>query len=330
MDNQQSKHYAQNISRAICAHQFSAAYNLANQALLITPDDPYFLSRQALAWLGLNGSDADTIKSALQTVLEAIGKKNAILGESATLNPDKAYMAMLDGRSFYTSLLQDTDIVHGYLQSALSSTLLNLRGSKISDPYLDGKALFGDMTPNERIAWNRKIDYNKEIDYQILHHQNDLRDLNDFKDIVYERVSEDLTTIQKLITHYYWELHPEEHDALLKELADLKEQVAQLSAQENMLERKKDDVPSAKKLAEIKRKRIQMESSYEKLGLFQMKEKKQLKEQIVSLKNEEGILSKQSRSEQKPLINQIDLMRIQRKELTNKISAIETKLKENK
>ncbi len=330
MSNIQINNYAQNISRALKSYQFESAYNMATQALLIDPHDTYCISRQALAWLGCNGPNAETLKSAVLSVIEAIEKKNRALAESTALNPYEAYPVMLDGREFYNALLQDTDIVHGYLQSALSSTLLNLRGSKISDPYLDGKALFGNMTPTERIEWNRKLDYNKEIDYQILCHQNDLRDLNDFKDIIHERVNADLTDIQKLITYYYWGTHPEEHNALLNELSSLKEQSAKLSSQASALERKKDDFTSAQRLAETKRKRIQLEAAYEKLGLFQMKEKKQLKEQIISLKSEEETLSNQARNEQKPLSNQIDLIRIQRKDLESKISAIEAKLAADK
>lgn len=330
MDTQQLNSHTQNIARAIRSHQFNTAYNLANQTLLVAPDDPYLLSRQALAWLGLNGPDATTLKSAVETVLEAIGKQNVRLAEATVIAPQEAYPIMLAGKEFFNSLLQDTDIVHEHLQSALSHTLLNLRGSKISDPYLDGKALFGDMTPNERIAWNRKIDYNKEIDYQILCRQNDLRDLNDFKSIIYDRVNEDLASIQKLINYYYWETHPEERSALVNELSSLQEQSAQLSSKASALERKKDEYPSAQKLTEIKRKRIQLESHYERLGLFQMKEKKQLKEQISSLKSEEEVLSNQSRDEQKPLSNQIDLIRIQRKDLESKISAIEAKLAADK
>lgn len=330
MDTQQLNSYAQNISRAIRSHQFSSAYNLATQALLIAPNDPYFLSRQALAWLCDCGPSADTLKSAVQTVIDAIGKENSSLAESTTLNPREAYPVMLDGREFYNALLQDTDIVHGYLQSALSSTLLSLRGSKISDPYLDGKALFGSMTPTERIEWNRKLDYNKEIDYQILRHQNDLRDLNDFKDIIYERVNTDLSDIQKLINYYHWQTHPEEHSALLNELNSLNEEATQLRSKKSALERKKGSYASAQKLTDIKTKRIQLESVCDSLGLFQMKEKKQLKEQINLLKKEEEMLSSQARNEQKPLSNQIDLIGIQQKDIANKISAIEAKLSANK
>jgi len=130
----------------------------------------------------------------------AIKKTSDTIAKDVSCGDEKAIAAFDYGQDFYKSLIYNTQLVCNYVSRQQNSKLLDLQTQKISDPILDGKALFGSMTPNERIAWNRMTDHNKQVNLSIEHARANGRQLDSFKEIVLKHARKVLlcTTTQEV------------------------------------------------------------------------------------------------------------------------------------
>ena len=121
----------------------------------------------------------------------------------------------------------------------------------------------------------------------------------------------------------YWVEHAEEKAALEQEKAELTEKGKELSGQVNTLREKKMEVPSNKKIQELRDRIRELKNQQDSLGLFKGREKKELQHRIDQLEQESRSLGTAAAEEQKPFEEEIQGLEKQNRELRARIREID-------
>lgn len=202
MEKEGLENYISLCSQFYAAYNFTKANNLAADALLIKPDEPYCISILAFSQIAINGAEEAIISSSADYLEHAIDITNTSIVDGICKGKDAAREAFRLGTIFYENLSKDIQLVCDYMSKQLSAALMDFHMQKISNPILDGKALFGKITSNERIVWNQMTEHNTEVNQMIAHYQANVRLLNSFKEVMLGDVTKNLSTLQELTKNF--------------------------------------------------------------------------------------------------------------------------------
>lgn len=103
----------------------------------------------------------------------------------------------------------------------------------------------------------------------------------------------------------YWAEHAEQKEALEKEKEDLNAKSKELLSQIQTLRGKKQEVPSVRKVSELRDRSNELSAQMNGLGLFKGKEKKELQQRIEQIRQEINALSSKVTEEQAPIEEEI-------------------------
>ena len=124
----------------------------------------------------------------------------------------------------------------------------------------------------------------------------------------------------------YWASHKEEKEKLDKELSQLQEAKKQYADQIAELQKQRENLPIIGTLNELQNKIVSLTEQKKALGLFKIKEKKTLQDQIDGLEKEKAATIEQIRNEQDEIEKEIKPIKKELGNVVAKINEIETEL----
>ncbi len=125
----------------------------------------------------------------------------------------------------------------------------------------------------------------------------------------------------------YWAAHPEEQEALRKEREQLLAEREGTAARIRELTQERDSVPAKAEMAEVDRQILRLARELDSLGIFRMKEKRRLQEQIDETRSVLHGLQRKKEQQMQAVTDRIDDVKRRQHAIDASIEEIDRKLR---
>ena len=311
------------IYEAMLDGRFDSAYSNSVRLLASNPDDPEMIAVQALVVLGREKMAFD-------------------IPSSTTNGMNRFYSMVSNWQEKYSKQVEILSHVKDYVASAckvqrmfLKEEISNLEAQIIKTTagdtlisigsalgMLGGSLLSAGLGMNDDRERRQRDAHNQVIATQIQKVQDKERKLNSFENSQNSKLDSILRDIRKADEEHrkqrklaYWEEHAEQKSQLNSKIKQLQEErlpiLLEIETKQRKIDQRKDslrygDTPLRKKSREIRAEIDRIEEQLDSFGVFKIKEKRQLKEKIESMRKQIPSLN-EMREEWETLEKQLEL-----------------------
>lgn len=287
------------IYEAMLDGRFDSAYSNSVRLLASNPDDPEMIAVQALVILGREKMAFD-------------------IPSSTTNGMNRFYSMVSNWQEKYSKQVEILSHVKDYVASAckvqrmfLKEEISNLEAQIIKTTagdtlmsignvlgMLGGNLLSAGLGMNDDREGRQRDAHNQVIATQIQKVQDKERKLDDFENLQNRKLDPALRDAKKADAEYreqrklaYWEKHAEQKSKLESRIKQLQEErqpfLNKIEAKEQQIKQMKDSAyPLSQKSKALKAEIDRLNRQLDFLGVFKIKEKRQIRERIESLRKQ--------------------------------------------
>lgn len=288
--------------------RFESAYSLCTDALTMNPDNAELIAMHGLSVLGkedfainIPSSSVNSLNrffSMIESTQDSTDKIVSLLN-----NVEDYLVAACDFRiNDYTLKERDLHTHKAPMDISVEEAESNLRWSKAFVSIAGSDAAHAQLAA----AKSNEL-HNKRIDRELETLRKKSEKVRSFKQTSQKRISE----IRKTV---YWSAHADERDAISNEITELKNKVANLESQ-------KEIVPGVQEIKDIDIKIKSSNERYFKLNPFKIREKRAIEKEIETLRNQRSNFVKISDEHLEELGKKISPLRARMHQLEKELSA---------